>query len=51
MIVAEKPRTTLQRGFTCDACRAPIPATQAYRVTCAKCRQTYTAEATHDRRQ
>lgn len=50
MIVAEKPRATLQRGFTCF-CGAPIPATQAYRVTCAKCHQTYTAEVTHDRRQ
>ncbi|WP_158235814.1 hypothetical protein [Deinococcus sp. UR1] len=46
MIVSPKPKVTLEAGFTCDACRAPIPPTPLHRVTCPKCRQTYVASPT-----
>lgn len=43
MLVVDKPKATLEKGFCCDACKAPINPTPAFRVTCPKCRQVYVA--------
>ena len=42
-MVFEIEKARIERGIQCRACKASIPPTTDYRVTCPKCRQLHVA--------
>lgn len=46
MMVILVPKGQIGKGFTCQVCRAAVPATALYRTHCPKCRQLYITQVT-----